>query len=411
MERFVRGNAARTVTMAEQPLFWTGFLVAALLGVGLFCLLRRSAEFRSVLGASPRELHRQIAGIGGGGGSAPASSRTPGEDTVLAWVGEAQRRLSFLEAERARLTEQSRRSEDLYSLIAENCNDVIWMCALPSMKFTYVSPSVQRQRGWTPEALMAMPPGAIMSSEVERQVRTSLSQRLERLVRGDSSARFLRMEVELPHKDGHQVPVEIATTILLDERGRPTDVVGISRDISERKAAEEAVRKLAFSDPLTDLPNRRLLEDRLDQEIARAHRKSHILALLFVDLDRFKSINDQHGHATGDWLLRQVADRLHGCVRSSDTVARVGGDEFVVLVPDARTPCDAVLVAEKIRAAAAQPLVTPDGKMLDVSCSIGVALYPAQANDARTLLRRADDAMYRGKSSGGNSVWLWRRID
>ena len=191
---------------------------------------------------------------------------------------------------------------------------------------------------------------------------------------------------------------------MLDSASQPTRIVGSSRDITRRKAAEDSIRKMAFFDQLTGLPNRRMMEDRLAQMLALAKREQRKLSLLFVDLDRFKAVNDQHGHAAGDWLLTQVASRMNSVLRTSDTAARIGGDEFVILLPDAQKTDDAVLVAEKIRCVLEQPFVMDNGVELDISSSIGVVMYPDQADNVRDLLHFGDEAMYRAKKGGRNAV-------
>jgi diguanylate cyclase (GGDEF)-like protein/hemerythrin-like metal-binding protein len=177
-------------------------------------------------------------------------------------------------------------------------------------------------------------------------------------------------------------------------------------DISERIQMENQVRDLAFYDPLTHLPNRRLALERLTQQLVRARRATTHLALLFIDLDEFKPINDELGHEVGDWLLQAVAQRIQSCLRESDTAARMGGDEFVVLLPDLQTSDAAMAVAEKIRSALAQDFVTAQGMVLSISSSIGVALYPDHGETEKDLLRLGDEAMYRAKKSGRNAVRL-----
>jgi diguanylate cyclase (GGDEF)-like protein len=185
--------------------------------------------------------------------------------------------------------------------------------------------------------------------------------------------------------------------------GRPAKI-GIAMDITERKAAEEVIRKLAFYDRMTGLPNRRMMEDRLGQLIALAKREERKLSLLFIDLDKFKAVNDQHGHEAGDWLLAQVASRMRSVLRESDTASRIGGDEFVILLPDAGNAEDAVVVAEKIRLILEQPFVMDNGVTLFISSSIGVVIYPDLADNLRDLLRYGDEAMYRAKRGGRNAV-------
>ncbi|WP_300106129.1 diguanylate cyclase [Rhodoferax sp.] len=177
-------------------------------------------------------------------------------------------------------------------------------------------------------------------------------------------------------------------------------------DITVRMLMAQHVRQLAFNDPLTQLPNRRLALERLSQQLVRARRTKSRLALLFIDLDKFKPINDELGHEVGDWLLQAVAQRILSCVRASDTAARMGGDEFVVLLPDLQTSDDALAVAEKIRSLLAQEFVTSQGVALSISSSIGVALYPDHGDTDKDLLRMGDEAMYRAKKGGRNAVML-----
>jgi len=177
-------------------------------------------------------------------------------------------------------------------------------------------------------------------------------------------------------------------------------------DISERIHMEKQVRDMAFYDPLTHLPNRRLALERLTQQLMHARRAKTRLALLFIDLDKFKPINDALGHEVGDWVLHAVAQRIQNCLRESDTAARLGGDEFVVLLPDLQTSAVALTVAEKIRTALAQDFVTTQGLVLSISSSIGVALYPDHGETEKDLLRLGDEAMYRAKKCGCNAVQL-----
>jgi diguanylate cyclase (GGDEF)-like protein/hemerythrin-like metal-binding protein len=191
----------------------------------------------------------------------------------------------------------------------------------------------------------------------------------------------------------------------LEGEDRQAAVVSLE-DITERTQMAQQVRELAFHDPLTALPNRRLALERLSQQVMRARRTNTRLALLFIDLDKFKPINDELGHEVGDWLLQAVAQRIQGCLRVSDTAARMGGDEFVVLLSDQQNSEVSVLVAEKIRHALAQEFVTDTGVVLSISSSIGVALYPDHGATEKDLLRLGDEAMYQAKKSGRNAVYL-----
>jgi diguanylate cyclase (GGDEF)-like protein/PAS domain S-box-containing protein len=186
---------------------------------------------------------------------------------------------------------------------------------------------------------------------------------------------------------------------LFDETGRPRGAIGASLDITERKRAEEQIKSLAYHDALTGLPNRRLFHDRLSVAVAQAHRNSQHLAVLFLDLDRFKPVNDSLGHAAGDRLIQDVAERLRTCLREGDTVARLGGDEFTLLVPGVAQVVDAARVAEKVLDALRVPFLI-EGRELFATASIGISLYPEDGRDADTLVKSADAAMYRAKQLG-----------
>ncbi|HXM78361.1 MAG TPA: EAL domain-containing protein [Thermoanaerobaculia bacterium] len=210
----------------------------------------------------------------------------------------------------------------------------------------------------------------------------------------------------LRRKDGTLVWVLESQTLIEGVDGKPEMIEGTIIDITERKRAEEQVKHLAFHDALTGLPNRLLLNDRLTMAVLQAHRSNHRLALLFLDLDRFKMINDSLGHSIGDDLLRRVAERLGGCVREGDTIARLGGDEFTVLVPGLPDDEDAAKIAHKILEAIRLPFFI-DRRELFVTTSIGVAIYPTDGNDAETLIRNADTAMYRAKEQGRDNSQLY----
>lgn len=205
-----------------------------------------------------------------------------------------------------------------------------------------------------------------------------------------------------PDRSIHYIKAASHTTF--DEQGKPLRMVGVNYDLTKQKYIQHELNNLAFYDRLTSLPNRRLLDDRLEQSIARAKRDHHKMALLFIDLDKFKPVNDLHGHEVGDLLLKQVAVRIQKCLRASDTVARRGGDEFVVLLLAADTVAEAIKVAEKIRATLEQPFVIGDCYILNISCSIGVAIYPDHADNASELMLFGDEAMYKAKKGGGNAV-------
>jgi diguanylate cyclase (GGDEF)-like protein/PAS domain S-box-containing protein len=199
-------------------------------------------------------------------------------------------------------------------------------------------------------------------------------------------------------KDGTELPIELNLTEIRFEGERY--FTAIIRDVAERKQAEEEIRRLAHYDGLTGLPNRRLFYDRLVQAIALAKRNRHELALLYLDLDGFKSVNDALGHDAGDELLKSVAQRIGQRLRESDTVARIGGDEFTVLLPSINSRNDTAKVAEKIISALSTSFsLSNPTQEVRIGVSIGIAIYPTDAGDMDALVKAADIAMYNAKRS------------
>lgn len=206
--------------------------------------------------------------------------------------------------------------------------------------------------------------------------------------------------------DGARVPYFCNGVVLNGTNGEVIGFTGTGRDITERKLAEERMRHMAHFDALTNLPNRALLADRLQLALASAKRDQNQMALMFLDLDEFKPINDRLGHHLGDVLLKIAASRMRDAVRQSDTVARIGGDEFVVMLPVIDKPEDVLNVAEKIRQALSQPFELA-GNFVQISCSIGIAIYPDHATNENALLGHADSAMYWAKQNGRNEVRVY----
>ena len=203
----------------------------------------------------------------------------------------------------------------------------------------------------------------------------------------------------LVRRDGKEVPIEDTMAPIRDKEGNFTGAVNVFRDVSEAREAARRLRHDAHHDPLTGLPNRVLLDDRISRAIALAERHANKVAVLYLDLDGFKLINDTQGHAVGDKLLQSVTARLLACVRDCDTVSRLGGDEFVVLLPRGRQPEDAATTARRILQSLGAPHAV-DRLEVMVTASIGISLYPDDAGSAGDLLANADAAMYEAKSSG-----------
>ena len=238
--------------------------------------------------------------------------------------------------------------------------------------------------------LMPEPHAGRHSTYIEHYLRTGMATLIGKGAR----------EVTAVRKDGSFFPMDLAVSEmhLSDERY----FVGIVRDITERKQAQEALEYISNYDPLTSLPNRSLLRDRLDHALHQAHRDEHLVAIMFLDLDRFKNINDTLGHALGDQLLRQVARRIEHCVREGDTVARLGGDEFVIVLEHINHVDNAALVAGKILDTLTKPMHL-SGHEVIVSASIGITIYPFDDDNIDDLLKDADAAMYRAKERGRNN--------
>lgn len=215
----------------------------------------------------------------------------------------------------------------------------------------------------------------------------------------EGKARRSRMLVRNATREGRLIWCEWYSSAFFDEQGRLASILSFAEDVTARVDAEEQLKQAAVHDALTGLPNRNSLAARLEHAILRVNRSGDRLALLFIDLDRFKKVNDTLGHAAGDEVLRQAAARIRACVREVDTVARLGGDEFVVLLEADVRPDTPGIIGERIRVAFASPF---DYKGAEVRCgaSIGVSLYPDHARDPAALLASADEAMYRVKHSG-----------
>jgi diguanylate cyclase (GGDEF)-like protein/PAS domain S-box-containing protein len=226
-------------------------------------------------------------------------------------------------------------------------------------------------------------------------VRASKLLALNRLLQATSSEEFV-----LNRKDKTKVTVEINTAVISVDGTKV--VLGMVQDITERKEAEVKIRKMAYHDALTGLPNRVLFVDRLHLAMAHAQRHQQKLAVMLLDLDQFKDINDRYGHNVGDQLLQIVGKRLTGLLRKSDTVSRMGGDEFFLLLPEFTQVNDAVTIAQKIMDAFQEPFVFDDHK-LNITTSIGIALYPDDGEQVDILLINADIAMYQAKEKGRNN--------
>ena len=214
----------------------------------------------------------------------------------------------------------------------------------------------------------------------------------------------LGSEIEGKRKDGQTFPMEMAIRELI--QGDQLSFTGVIRDISARKRAEDKIRHLAHHDALTGLPNRFLFGDRLDEAITRAHRHNSTLALMFLDLNKFKPINDTFGHAVGDKILIAIGERLKSTTRASDTVSRVGGDEFVVILEEVNSEDQVCKIAEKIISTINQPIEI-DADQHSLSVSIGISIFPDHTKEADKLIHLADLAMYEAKRGSQKSYKIF----
>jgi diguanylate cyclase (GGDEF)-like protein/PAS domain S-box-containing protein len=263
----------------------------------------------------------------------------------------------------------------------------------------YASRAMARNLGFDdPAELIGMDDLGLFGREFAQ--RTQLEER--RIMDGGEPITGL---IERRALDGGRINWTLTSKFALrDADGKVVGVMGITREINELKQAETALQHLATHDPLTGLPNRFLMMDRLGQMLARAERHGSTFAVLFIDIDDFKSVNDEYGHAIGDSVLRAMGQRLQRTLRASDTVARLAGDEFVALV-DGVDRGAAALIAEKLRHAAAGPIRIGGGQFR-VTVSVGVSIFPEHGTDAERLLCAADEHMYQAKKAGKDTYLL-----
>ncbi|HZX15861.1 MAG TPA: EAL domain-containing protein [Pseudomonas sp.] len=268
----------------------------------------------------------------------------------------------------------------------------------------YLNNAAEQMTGWLLEEAQGRPIDEVMRL-VNDKTRETVPNPIFKVLQQDE-AKLLAAGTILIRRDGSEAAIEDSAAPIHDSAERIKGAVMVFHDMTAAQAMTEKMAHLAQHDALTNLPNRALLNDRINQAIALAERSGSSLALLFLDLDNFKHINDSLGHGVGDQLLQAVALRLSDCVRSADTVSRLGGDEFVVLLSENQTDEDATLTAEKILNTLAMPHNI--GQQLHVTSSIGISTYPNDAKDAESLIKNADTAMYQAKEEGRNNYQFFR---
>ena len=301
--------------------------------------------------------------------------------------------------ERKEAEQALRRSEERFRSLTELSSDWYWEQDA-ELRFTYVSPGFAELSGNDPARVLGR-----RRWEFEDMVPASGSWEEHRKVL-EARRPFRDFEQIRVCADGTRLHISSSGQPVLDEAGAFKGYCGVSSNITVRKNAEEKLAQLAQFDAVTGLANRNLLQERVAHAIAQARRRSRGAGVLFVDLDRFKLVNDTHGHHVGDELLAQVGRRLQDCVRRDDTVARPGGDEFAVVIADLARPDDAAIVAQKILDSFAAPFDL-GGRETFITASIGVAAFPNDGADSDTLLKCADVAMYRAKESSRNTFCFY----
>jgi diguanylate cyclase (GGDEF)-like protein/PAS domain S-box-containing protein len=267
-----------------------------------------------------------------------------------------------------------------------------------------INGEAERLTGWPRQQALGLPIGEVFRLiDIDR--RTSIACPAAAAMKENRSIR-IENDTLLVARDGREFVVEVSAAPVRDHGPGPLGAVLICRDVSDTRHLQRCIAWQAGHDALTHLPNRNLLTDRLRQGIAQALRQKTLLAVCYLDLDGFKPINDRHGHDIGDRVLVAVAERLASIVRDSDTVARIGGDEFVLLLTGAANPTDFRPVLDRLVADIAAPYHV-DSRQLSVTASIGVAICPLDDSDPDTILRHADQAMYVAKQSGRNRYQMF----
>jgi diguanylate cyclase (GGDEF)-like protein/PAS domain S-box-containing protein len=272
-------------------------------------------------------------------------------------------------------------------------------------RVTYLNVVAEKLTGWSQEEAAGHPVAEVFRI-IDAATGEAAQNPMGRAIQENKTV-ALTPNCILIRRDGVEAAIEDSTAPIHDRRGQVTGAVMVFHDVSKARALSSKMSHLAQHDSLTDLPNRTLFSDRLTEAIAAAHRYRRKLAVLFLDLDRFKHINDSLGHAVADRLLQSVARRLHPCVRASDTVSRQGGDEFVILLSEVARAQDAAVSAEKILLAVRTPHHI-DQHDLHLTASIGIVTYPDDGIDAETLMKNADFAMYHAKDSGRNNYQFFK---
>jgi diguanylate cyclase (GGDEF)-like protein/PAS domain S-box-containing protein len=304
-----------------------------------------------------------------------------------------------------KIIEETLYTEKEFAQVTLDCIGDAVICTDMAGEITFLNRVAEKMTGWTRKEATGKPMADIFRI-VDATTRQTTPNLIARTV-GEDGTWHLPQDCTLIRPDGNEISVDDSASPIHDREGNMTGSVLVLRDVSVARALAEKVIHSAEHDFLTGLPNRLLLNDRIGQAIGLAQRHKHLVAVLFLDLDGFKHINDSLGHPAGDKLLQSVAGRLLDCVRAPDTVSRQGGDEFVVLLPEVKQAEDAAIAGRRMLRAVEKAHFIDDHE-LHVTASIGVSLYPDDGLDAETLIKNADTAMYQAKEDAGRSCKFFR---
>ncbi|MCE3261717.1 MAG: diguanylate cyclase [Pseudoduganella sp.] len=353
-----------------------------------FIAQRFTADFDAFVNAclasqEPQRLALQMTRGRGDRGFAVTllGSGTPGAAQLRVVLELAEGKLAALE-----------KSEERFRRIVHSAEEGIWEIDA-SARTSFVNPKMAALLGYTIEEMLEQPLIAFMDDEGRSLLERNIARRQQGIAE--------RHEFKFIRKNGAEMWATLATNPIFDADGSYMGALALVSDITAHKQSAELIWHQANYDALTALPNRNMFQERLAHEMKKARREGLFLALLFIDLDQFKEINDRLGHEMGDALLVEAAARIASCVRASDTLARLGGDEFVVILPGLEQVTSAERVAQQIIATLNRPFLL-GGSTGSVSASVGIALHPADAGDPEQLLRNADQAMYAAKHAGRN---------
>jgi diguanylate cyclase (GGDEF)-like protein/PAS domain S-box-containing protein len=303
--------------------------------------------------------------------------------------------VAFQDISERRAAEEQQR---LAAMVLETMTEAV-IVTDAERRIVSVNRAFARNTGYSPDELLGRTPAILKSGHHDQDFHRTMWETLRRTGQWQG-------EIWNRRRNGEIYPEWLMIHAVRDAEERVIRYVGVYSDVNRHEEVQRRLHRLAFYDGLTGLPNRELFGDRLRLALAQAHRKNEKVGVMFMDLDRFKDINDTLGHGVGDRLLQLVAERLKSTLREGDTIARIGGDEFTAILSGMRAPSDAVNVCEKTLKELERPAVL-EGRSFSVTCSIGVSVFPDDGEDQDTLMKKADIAMYRAKDLGRNTYQLY----